>query len=203
MFRHSGKKKAKKTSIQTSFFPWFLPLPPLEDSWFWQARGSSPLQSCMLSHFYSFYIIFLDLMLQMHLKVPQNSHTWLEANAHAYSFVLLSFRTCAEIPVSQREIFWQDKFKDTCRPLNSWYNSLITLSSNVCEAITFFQILIISEKRNPPHTHIHTQLEKLQKLISVSISHYPSYLNSLYRLRVSTFTRCDIRMNTQRNEYKG
>lgn len=143
-------------------------------------------------------------MLHIHLRGLQNSYTWLEPNARAYSFVLLSFRTWAEIPVSQSEIFWQNKFKDMCRPINPWSNSLITLSSNICGTITFFQILIIFEKRNLPHTHTHRAWKITETAKLVSISHYCSYLKSLYkyRLRVSTFTRCVIRINKQMTVYK-
>lgn len=151
-----------------------------------------------------FLIIFLEPMPQIHLGVPQNSYTWLEPNAHASSFVLLSFRTWAEIPVSQSEIFWQDIFKGLCRPLNPWSNSLITLPSNTCE-LSFRSWLFL--RKETYHTHSYTQrawkITEMAELIS--ISHYCSYLKFLYKykLRISTFTRCINRINKQMTVYKG
>lgn len=57
-------------------------------------------------------------------RVPWDTHcSWWLSNAHAYLSVFLSFRTLAEVPISQRQTLWEDKSKDPRRPLNPWTSS--------------------------------------------------------------------------------
>jgi len=152
-------------------------------------------------------------MPQICLRVPQNPHTWLVQNAYAYFPVLLSFRTRVEVPVPLKVIFWEDKSKDPCRPLNPWTNSKSHSMSNnsftkMCDKLylsfrSWFSLVTHFWEKKPPHIHTHTVWNIKETAKLVCISYYPTYLNSWYkyRLRVSSLISCVIRMNKQLNEY--
>lgn len=153
-------------------------------------------------------------MSQIHLRVPQNPHTWLVPNAHASYFIFLSFRTQAEGPVSQREIFWKDKSKDLCRPLNPQTkrkshsvpnNSFTKMFAKLHLSFSSWLFPVANFwGKNPPHTHTQTTWKITEVARLVSIFYCPAHPNSWYkhRLRVSTLVRCVIRMNKQLNKYR-